>query len=190
MANAGKAASIYPHLLKEFDFSPYHSFVDIGGGYGILAREILHHYPHIKGIIADLPGVLEKTGEQIPPELLENRCSLVPCNFFEKIPPGKDLYIMANILHNWDDEKCRRIMENCYKALSPGTPLLLLEMIIPPGNTPSTSKFMDLEVFVMGGGKERTREEYNKLVTAAGFSLKRIIETEGDYSIIECIPGI
>ncbi|MBN2442543.1 MAG: hypothetical protein JXJ04_14410 [Spirochaetales bacterium] len=186
-ANAMKAQNSYTTIVRNYDFSGIHSFTDIGGGLGILAAEILKNNPHIKGTIADLSSVLDETQRFLVSQHIEERCGLITCDFFKRIPSGSELYLMANVLHNWEDEKCGIIIDNCRTAMNPGSRLLIIEMILPPGNTPSVAKLLDLEVLVMGGGKERTREEFTELCSSAGFRVGRIIPGDGDFYGIECM---
>ena len=68
--------------------------------------------------------------------------------------------------------------------------LLIIEMIVPPGNEPSVSKLLDIEVLVMGGGKERTESEFRSLLKKAGFQINRIITTSDNNRLIECLISV
>jgi hypothetical protein len=99
---------------------------------------------------------------------------------------------MSNILHDWPDEQCLEILKNCRRALEAvgdGGRLLILEMIVPEGNEPSVAKLLDLEVLVMGGGRERTLTEFDALLKASGFEMNRIIDVGENDRILECRPA-
>lgn len=150
---------------------------------------LLKAYPHLKGIVADLPFVIKTAKRQIADNNLEKRCTVIECDFFKAIPSGCDAYILSNILHDWDDEKCTIMLKNCHAAMKKGAALLILESIIPEGNEPSIAKLLDLEVMVMGGGKERTLEEFLFLFRKTGFTLNRIIPIGENEKLLECISS-
>jgi len=118
---------------------------------------------------------------------LADRCDIVGCDFFEAVPGGSDAVLLSHILHDWPDEACLRILENCRDALEPGSRLLVVEMLLPPGNEPSMSKLLDLEMLVVTGGEERTEKEYADLLEASGFKASRVMETRAAVSLIEAV---
>ncbi|MCP4158147.1 MAG: methyltransferase, partial [bacterium] len=138
-ANAVKAAGTFGVIVENYDFSRFHLLTDVGGGTGALMAEILTATPSLKGILADLPGVLEDAAAFINSRGLDGRCELRECDFFQSVPTGSDVYLLSNVLHDWDDYKCLKILENCRKAMKPGAILLIVEMVVPPGNQPSVS---------------------------------------------------
>jgi len=186
-ANAIKAAGSHRAIVDVYDFSSISTMTDVGGGLGALMAEILEANPLMKGIVADIPSVIEKARDFIKDRGLEDRCRLSECDFFKKIPSGSDAYLMSNILHDWSDEQCQIILVNCQNAMKTGARLLIVEMVIPPGNEPSVAKFLDLEMFVITGGRERTEEEFRNLLESSGFKLSRIIPTRENICIIEGI---
>lgn len=186
-ANAIKAAGSHHIITDSNVFSGIDSLTDIGGGLGALMAKILEANPAMQGIVADLPSVIEKAREFIRDRGMEDRCQAVECDFFENIPPGSDAYLLSNILHDWSDERCRRILANCHMAMQARAKLLIIEMVVPPGNEPSMAKLLDLEMFVITGGRERTAVEFKDLLESSGFKLSRIIPTEENICIIEGI---
>jgi hypothetical protein len=186
-ANAIKAGSSHRAIVDVFDFSGIQTLTDVGGGLGILMAEILIANPLMEGIVADIPSVIQKTEKLIQARGIEDRCQTVECDFFKKIPSGSDAYLMSNILHDWPDERCQIILANCHRAMKKESRLLIVEMVIPPGNEPSVAKLLDLEMLVITGGRERTEEEFNNLFVSSGFKLSRIIPTKENVCIIEGI---
>jgi hypothetical protein len=183
------SAAIMPAILGAYDFSPFHTLVDIAGGHGYVICEILRKYPNLHGILFDLEHVVGGGEHRICELALENRCRTVAGDFFESVPEGGDAYMMKFIIHDWDDEKALTILHNCRQALkneSHGM-LLLLEAVMPPPGEPHFSKILDLEMLVLLGGRERTEEEFRKLLTAAGFRLTRIVPTRSSLSVIEAV---
>lgn len=186
-ANAIKAMTSHRAIIDAYDFSGINTLTDVGGGHGALMAEILGANPEMKGVIAELPSVVQDAKEFIHTKGLHTRCEVIECDFFKGIPAGSDAYLMSHILHDWNDEKCQRILENCHAAMKPGSTLLIVESIIPPGNEFSVAKLLDLEVFVMGGGRERTEEEFRDLFESSGFTLSRVVPTQESISVIEGI---
>ncbi|MFC2156532.1 methyltransferase [Acidobacteriota bacterium] len=186
-ANAIKAAGSHRAIVDVYDFSGINTLTDVGGGVGALMAEILAANPSMKGIVAEIPSVIQKANEMIQARGIEDRCQAIECDFFKNIPPGSDAYLMSNILHDWPDEQCQIILANCYKAMRTESKLLVVEMIVPPGNSPSIAKLLDLEMLVMTGGRERTETEYANLFESSGFKLSRIIPTNENICIIEGI---
>jgi hypothetical protein len=186
-ANAVKAAGSHSAIIEAYGFEGIDTLTDVGGGYAALLIRILQANPHINGVIADRPVALEAARKAILARGLEDRCSAVECDFFKEIPAGSDAYLLSHILHDWDDRRCEVILANCNRAIGPGGRLLVVEMLVPPGNTFSVAKLLDLEVLVMGGGRERTEDEFKGLLEASGFRLNRIIPTQDGISLLECV---
>jgi len=93
------------------------------------------------------------------------------------------------VIHDWDDDRARRLLSTCRSAMTDGSRLLLLEMVVPTGNTPAYAKLLDLLMLVYAGGRERSEAEYRDLLMSTGFSMKRIVPTASAISIIEATPG-
>ena len=189
-ANAIKAITSHRAIIDAYDFSAMSLLTDIGGGNGALMAEILKANPTLCGVVADRPSVVAGAKHLIHRQKLEHRCKVIMCDMFDEFPAGSDAYLMSHILHDWDDRESLKILQNCRSAMKPGTKLLVVEAIIPAGNEFSIAKLMDLEVFVMGGGKERTENEFRDLFDSAGFKLSKIIPTQENVAIIEGIRAI
>jgi ubiquinone/menaquinone biosynthesis C-methylase UbiE len=186
-ANALKAATSHRAIIDVYNFSGIHTLIDVGGGVGALMAEILAVNPRMQGVIADVPAVIREAAALIRARGIEDRCKLLECDFFESIPPGGDAYLMSHILHDWPDDRCRTILSNCHRAMKPGARLLIIEIVIPPGNEPSVGKLLDIEMLVITGGRERTEQEFRTLLEASGFSLSRVVPTGESISIIEAV---
>jgi hypothetical protein len=172
-------------VLNAYNFSGVSVVADIGGGNGSQIAEILKKHGSMKGILFDLPHVIERAKERIHAAGLLDRCQLVPGSFFGAVPEGADAYILRHIIHDWDEEKCLTILRNCHRAMQPASKLLVIESVIPPGNEPFQGKFLDLHMLLVPGGKERTEIEYRALFEQAGFELTRILPTSTEVSIVE-----
>jgi hypothetical protein len=175
--------------VKAYDFNRFATVVDIGGGHGSLMAAILQANPTVRGIVFDRANVIEGTRKVMEDAGLLQRCDCVGGNFFESVPPGGDAYILSSIIHDWDAERSLVILKNCRRAMEMNATLLLVEAVIPPGDIPSFSKWLDLEMLVCFGGWERTESEYQELLAHAGFQLTRVVPTRTPSSVIEAVPG-
>lgn len=175
-------------VAAEYDFTPVSKIIDVGGGHGTLMAAILTKYPKTSGLIFDLPDVVEGTRKKLADLGLSNRCECIGGDFFKEIPAGGDAYLMASVLHDWDDDRATTILKNCRRAMPGSAKLLLIEMVIPSGDTPFFGKLLDLMMLVNLGGRERTEIEYRALLEAAGLRLTKIKPTNTPSSIIEAVP--
>lgn len=174
-------------VAAAYDFSGVQKVADIGGGNGSQLAGLLRHNPSLRGLLFDLPHVVERAAGQIEADGLADRCECVAGSFFESIPAGADVYMMRHIIHDWDEDKVLTILRNCHQAMSEDSRLLIVESVIPPGNEPFGGKLLDLVMLLIPGGKERTEDEYRDLLTSAGFELTRVVPTETEISVIEAV---
>lgn len=174
-----------PAIVEAYDFSGVGKLVDIAGGHGLLLAGILKANPPMQGILFDLPYVIEGAGELLEKENVRHRVELASGDFFQSVPAGADAYMMKHIIHDWDDQHSIKILRNIRSAMNENGRVLILEMVVPEGNEPSASKILDIQMLVMETGKERTEDEYRRLLEASGFRLTRIIPTKSPYSVIE-----
>jgi hypothetical protein len=177
---------VVPAALEAYDFSGIDLLVDVAGGHGAVLGAIVQKYPKMRGVLFDLEHVIAGAGQRIAAAGLSDRIQTEVGNFFTKVTPGADAYIMKHIIHDWDDDRALRILENIRRAMGAKRGrVILLESVIPPGNTPDFGKIIDLEMLMMPGGKERTAEEFGKLFAQAGFELTKIVPTKSPLSVVE-----
>ena len=174
-------------VVASFDFSPFSTVVDVGGSHGTLLAAILRENLAMRGILFDLPHVIAGAAEHLIAEGVADRCTRVGGDFFEAVPAGGDLYVLAQILHDWDDERCVAILRRCRTALRDGGKLLIVELVLPSDDGPFFGKWLDLHMLVMAGGRERTAAEYQQLLQAAGFELTHLRPTAAGASIVEAV---
>ncbi len=175
-------------ILQVYPFPHYKSIVDIGGGHGFFLTTILSRYKHLKGIVFDLPHVVTEASSFFEKYNISGRTEAIGGSFFDNIPSGYDLYMLKNILHNWDDESCVKILKNIKKALLPESKLLIIEAHLKDDNNPSFAKMTDLLMMVGLDGRERSKEEYHLLLQKAGFNIKKTYHTVSPLAIIEAVP--
>lgn len=173
-------------IVDALDFAGVDTLVDVGGGQGLLLATVLARNPSQRGILLDLPTVVAKATPILAAAGVLSRCEIVGGNFFEAVPEGADGYVIKHVLHNWDDESAIRILKTIHTAARVGSRLFVLDAVITPGNEPHHAKLLDLQMLVLTrGGRQRTRPEWEKLFSAAGFALRRVVETATSLSILE-----
>lgn len=175
-------------IRTAYDFTPFRTAVDVGGGNGSQLIELLQHTPGLRGTVFDLPDVAERARTAISAAGLEDRCDAVGGSFFDSVPAGADAYLLRHIIHDWYDAESIRILAAIRAAIPAQGKLLIIETVIPPGNDPCFAKLLDLTMLVVPGGKERTAEEYRALLSTSGFELTRIVPTSGGVDVIEAVP--
>ena len=174
-----------PAVAEAFDFSAFGSIVDVGGATGNMLAHILARHPQPKGILFDRPHVVTEAPALLRARGVDRRVSIQQGDFFETVPAGGDAYILSHIIHDWNEGQCLTILGNCRKAMKPGAKLLIVEFVLPEGNTPHFGKLADMVMLAIPGGEERTAAEYGTLLAAAGLKMTRVIPTASDVSIVE-----
>jgi len=174
-------------VLDSYDFSGADKLVDVAGGTGGLISAILAAHPRMRGVLFDLPHVIAEAGPLLDAAGVRDRCEISTGDFFRSVPEGGDAYVMKWIIHDWDDEKSTAILKNIHRAMNKKGKLLLIEMVVLEGNQPDLSKFLDLNMLVMTGGRERTEAEFKSLLAASGFELTRVIRTTSPVCVIEAV---
>ena len=178
-AMSSVAATAHPLILSQYDFAGIGTLVDIGGGQGELLSAILARYPAMRGIVLDLPHVVEAARARIVARGLGDRLATVAGDFFAAVPPA-DAYIMTNVLHDWNDADSIAILRNCRAAMRPGGRVLISDFVLRPVNEPDIGRLFDLEMLVLtDGGKERSEAEFEQILTASDLRLTRVIPLGG-----------
>jgi O-methyltransferase domain/Dimerisation domain len=181
------SASVSVAVVDGYDFTGIKKLIDVGGGHGLLLAAILEKYPQMKGVLFDAPEVITGAKSVLETRGVEGRCEIVGGDFFASVPSGGDAYIMKHIIHDWEDERALKILQNCHQAMTKDGKILVVEMVIPQGNAPSLGKFLDLEMLLFLHSYERTAAEYRALFKQAGFKLTKIVATRLPHSVIEAV---
>jgi hypothetical protein len=173
-ALAGRVAAA---VLDAYDFGRFAVVADIGGSRGTLLSAILARHPQLRAVLFDLPTVVAGVD-------LGERCRIAGGSFFEAVPGDADAYILKSVLHDWEDEPAVAILRTIRRDAPEGSAVLIVERRLGPPNADPLAKLSDLNMLVATGGRERTREEYARLLEAAGYEL--VDETPaGPVSVFE-----
>jgi C-methyltransferase len=175
-----------PGVATAYPFAAVRRLCDVGGSQGDLLAEVLRRHPRLTAVLLDSPAVLASALPLLAARGVAERVQLLPGSFFDAVPPGCDAYLLKNILHDWDDPRAARILDNCRRAMQPGHRLLVVETVVEESTTREIGPLSDLQMMVVcGGGRERSRAGYARLFAAAGFRLARVVPTAGPMSVIE-----
>jgi hypothetical protein len=116
-----------------------------------------------------------------------DRCNIVGGSFFETVPEGADAYLMWVVIHDWEDDEAIAILKVCRRAMGETAKLLLIERLVAPPMKCRPPMFGDLNMLVLPGGRERTREEFSDLLARSGFELTSVAPA-GTHNVIEARP--
>jgi O-methyltransferase domain/Dimerisation domain len=188
------SARLAAEIVAAYDFSRFGTIVDVGGGQGWLLSAILRAAPAARGVLVDLPHVIETAHALVRDPGVAERCELVGGSFFESVPAGGDAYVMKWIIHDWDDEDATRILRCVRAAIPPTGRLIVFDRVLPERVTEGdpcdqSGTLMDLNMLVNVTGRERTEPEFRKLFAAGGFTLSSARSTPSGLGIVEGLPA-
>lgn len=177
--NAGMLGNSPGHarlVAAAYDFSRMNLVVDVGGGRGRLLATILERYPRLRGILFDQPHVIADARPTFDELGVADRCELVGGSFFDSVPTGGDVYVLRNIIHDWDDDQAVAILMSCRRSMTDGARLVLVERYLATDpHEAHLVRHADLEMLVNVGGRERTADEYAALLDRGGLRLTQTI---------------
>jgi hypothetical protein len=178
-----------PAVAAAYDFSGFRSIVDVGGATGNMLAHILQRHRGPRGVLFDLPHVVADAPALLAARGVAERASIESGSFFERVPAGHDAYLLSHIIHDWDRDRCRTILSHCRSAIDSKGRLLIVEMVLPEGDTPHPGKMLDMMMLVGPGGQERTPSEYAELLGDSGFKMTNVVPTASAVSIVEAVPA-
>lgn len=189
--NAGIARianRLVPELARIYDWASVQHVVDVGGGNGSLLLKLLTEHPALRGTLLELDSVVEEAKGTIAP--VADRCELAAGSFFDPMPAGGDVYLIANTLHNWSDRDASRILGRCAEVLAPGGRVVVVERLLDSGKDPVMASYADLLMLVLLGGRERSMDDLRDLGADVGLGLtgSRKFELPGHW-LIEFTKG-
>jgi O-methyltransferase/methyltransferase family protein len=183
MSNLSAAAAI--EIAKVVDTRGVNYALDIGGANGEVLRAMMRANPDLRGGVFDLPHIVPDAAAAARKDGLQERLTTVGGDFFESVPPS-DLYVLKYILHDWDDESCRRILKNCRAALQEGGRLVVIDYLVGELGVPGLPTMMDMNMLVMNGGKERDIAEFDALFASTGLR-RTTVGQGGQFAVIETV---
>ena len=185
---AALAAERSRAVLNAYDFSDTRVLVDVGGGHGVFAETIVDAYPGLTAIVYDSPTTVAQGQRRLQATRTDGRIAFQGGDFFASVPTGGDTYTICNVLDDWQDEDAVAILRSCRQAMEDSARLLVIQDPLPTDERSPVAIF-DISMMVLTGGRERTLEEYEALLDAAGFSLRRVVATETETCVLESVPA-
>jgi hypothetical protein len=189
-AMRASSASHAELLLDAIDFTPADVVADIGGGTGELLAAILAANSGVRGILYDLPDVIDRAAPVL--NQVADRCLIEGGNFFAQVPGNADIYLLKHVLHDWDDDRAEAILRCCRRCMPAHARLIVIERKLSELAEPEADAegfLTDLEMLVMtSGGRERTEAEFRRLLARAGFALQDVVPTPSPLVLFEARP--
>jgi hypothetical protein len=179
-------------VLDAYDFGRFAVVADIGGGRGAMLAAMLSRHPKMRGVLFDQARVAGGAPEVLASAGVADRCDIIVGDFFCDVPAHADAYLLRAILHDWPDEQAIAILTVCRRAMKADASLLVLERVLTgPPHSPdlAPAALSDLNMLVSPGGLERTRDEYEAVLAAAGLRLTQVTPSASDVSVIEATPA-
>ena len=180
-------AQISLAVLLTYDFSGARTVIDVGGGEGRLLEAVLDAVHHARGILFDSDSVIENIGDRSCLKRFNSRFRIVAGDFFQCVPRGGDVYMLKNVIHDWDDGRSVDILRCCHRAMRDDSKLLLIEAVVAEGVPSTFDSLLDLNMLVISGGCERTEAQFRNLLDQSSFRLVRILPTLSPVSILEAV---
>jgi hypothetical protein len=184
-----KAVGLADAVSEAYNFSGISSICDVGGGRGSFLIQLLGKYSHINGFVADIQGAVRYAERAIAKAGLDERCKAVSYDFLKDAPPVCDAYFLVNILHDWNDKICCQILTNISQSMNTKSKLWIVEYLLKQGPGFSVAKLLDIEVLVMGDGRERTIDEFKDILDSVGLEISEVIPTGHGVALLECKLG-
>jgi hypothetical protein len=172
-------------VLAAHDFGGFRRLVDIGGSHGSLSIRLLQARPEARGLIFDLPDVIETGRPTWSASEVADRIDGEGGDFFERVPAGGDLYVLKFILHDWPDEQCVRILKNMRAAIAPEGRIAVIDNILPETPSPHFGWLIDVLMLAVTGGRERRAGEFDRIFAQSGFVRTRLTETPAGIGVVE-----
>jgi hypothetical protein len=183
------ARQVQRAAVASYDFGGITRLVDVGGAHGHLIAMILGRYPGMRAVLFDQPHVVAGAGEFLGDTGHAERIEVVGGSYFESVPAGGDGYMMSHVLHQMSDDEALRVLGNIRDAMADGGRLMIIDPILPEGNTPHPGKFMDITMLALTRGRDRTEEELRELLGKAGLYLVQTVALDSPSSIAVAKAG-
>jgi hypothetical protein len=169
-------------IAAAWDFGSARSLCDVGGGAGELLATIVAWHPGLQGVCFDVASALDGASAAFARHGVSDRCAVEVGDHFARVPDGHGAYLMKNIVHGLDRDGLSRVLGSVRAAMGDDSKLLLVEHVVPPSG--AYMAFLDLQMRLSTGGRERTREEFEAMLQEHGFSMDAVIETASPMSLI------
>ncbi|WP_030673110.1 methyltransferase [Streptomyces sp. NRRL B-1347] len=183
----------FEDIAQGYDWSAAERVTDVGGGAGALLARLMSDLPKLHGTLVELPATLEAAEELLSAAGVRDRCHLVRGDFFDALPTGSDVYVLSNVLHDWNDADALRVLRRCAEAAAatgPDSRVLIADRLTDQDGDPRLVTMLDLRMLVTVGGRERTLTQLTRLAEAAGLRVVSVCRRPGTgMALLECAAG-
>ena len=156
-AMSALARNSFHAIVDAYDFDRFERIVDVGGGTGTLLTQILAVYLHPRGVVFDLPHVVQEATAEIDRAGLAHRCDVDGGSYLDGVPEGGDLYILKSVLMDCPDDQALVILRHIRQAMNGDGAVLVIETVTGAPNEGELAAFSDLNMLVATGGRVRAR---------------------------------
>ncbi|PSJ37918.1 methyltransferase [Allosphingosinicella deserti] len=188
-AMAGFHAGMHAGVAAGYDFSNAGLVVDIGGSTGLLLEAILRAHPHLRGLLFDRPPTAPVAKERLEAVGLGDRCGVLGGDFFQSVPAGGDIYLLAHVIHDWPESDAVRILTNCRRVLASEARLLIVEPVSGDSVAELHATLIDAILMSATGGGCRTLQEHSALLAQAGLALRTVSPIGRIASLMEVVAA-
>ena len=168
-AVGGHEPEEFDDVMDDVDFGVYGTVADIGGGGAGFLEAIVRRWPHVRGILVDLPTVAATASARLIAAGLSESISTLAADCRVDPLPAADCYGFSTVLRYFPDDVALRVLENVAAAAAVGADVLLVEMPQPDGVAVAPGAMKSLVEHALSGGRDRTVAELDALLDAAGF---------------------
>ncbi|MDQ4488811.1 methyltransferase [Sinomonas sp. ASV486] len=175
-----------PLIVAAYPWPEHGTVCDVGGGVGAMLAAVLQACPALDGVLVDQAGPLAASGEYLAGRGVAERVRAVEGDIFTGFEARADVYLLKDVLHDWDDEQCSQVLRTVRAAAATGARVLVLEWLQEPNVASFPVSISDVMMLAQTEGRQRSAAELQALGAAAGFRAGRVIDS-GVYGIVELI---
>ncbi|MGP4046381.1 methyltransferase [Streptomyces sp. 2A115] len=160
--------------LEQYRFERFSSLADLGGGDGFFLAQVLKRNPEMTAYLYDYPSVVAKAAPLLEEFGVRDRVQIDGGDLTgADVPAGYDAYLLKAVLHWQSDEQAEGILRQIRRRMGDDSDarLLVFDSVLDPGNAWDHGKFLDVDMLVLFGGRERTFEDWTALLRRGGFEL-------------------
>ncbi|KAG6868849.1 hypothetical protein C0993_008978 [Termitomyces sp. T159_Od127] len=212
-------------ILKAYEWNKLPAgsvVVDVGGGIGSTSLPLAREFPSLEIVVQDLQTAIQD-GEKFWQKNLPNSpVTLEVQNFFTPQPTNREVsvFLLKQILHDWSDEYCVKILTQLRNAARKDTRLLVVESLVPyacheanvngdasdiPGSIPKEAPApllanyglvnemvyaIDIDMFLFFNAQERTIRHFKDLLLSTGWKVKKVYRQKGDDTYLQSIEAV
>jgi hypothetical protein len=176
-----------PAVVHGYPWPERGTVCDVAGGAGTLLAGVLAARPHLRGVLVEAPGVLDEADRHLGEAGVRARAALSEGDMFERIDAEADVYVMKDILHDWDDERCGRILATVRAAMPAGSRLVVVESVLERNEPHPVAALTDVQMLTQtDGGRQRSVGELHALMSDADLEPSAVRRTIGP-ALVEAV---